>query len=117
MGSNPIGGADGIEIRARYANRPSGQAQTLVIVGSNPTRAIMIGCIARCVGWALASPGGRNHPPSRAWRFDSVPTHSLILNGPFGYRQATWFSARRGGFDSLTGHGSVRKPLAGWRNW
>jgi hypothetical protein len=38
---------------ARYANRQSGQAQTLVIVGSTPTCATR-----RCVGWALAGPAG-----------------------------------------------------------
>ena len=44
---------------ARYANRQSGQAQTLVkFVGSTPTRA------TGCVGWALASPSGCNPPAS-----------------------------------------------------
>jgi hypothetical protein len=43
VGSNPIGGAGLMVVRdeeARYANWPSGQAQTLVSVGSNPTRAM-----------------------------------------------------------------------------
>jgi hypothetical protein len=44
VGSNPIGGADIFKEAsfldtARYANWPSGQAQTLVNVGSNPSRA------------------------------------------------------------------------------
>jgi hypothetical protein len=63
---------------ARYANRPSGQAQTLVSAGSNPARAIAIGGGSRnhpCVGWALASPGGCNPPAFGPWRFNSVPTH------------------------------------------
>ena len=62
VGSNPIGDAD----IARYANRQSGQAQTLVSVGSTPTRAT-----ETCVGWALAGPAGCN-PVVPAWRFNSV---------------------------------------------
>ena len=97
---------------ARYANWPSGQAQILVSAGSNPARAIGGDEDEEpsCVGWALASPGGCNPPAFGPWRFNSVPTHSLSLrqeDGPFGYRQATWFSARRGGFDSLTGYSTM----------
>ena len=36
-------------------------------------------------------------------RFDSFITHS-VLHGPLVYRQDTWFSARRGEFDSRTGY-------------
>jgi hypothetical protein len=43
-------------------------------VGSNPIGGA--GWISRtCVGWALASPGGRNPPAFGLWRFNSVPTH------------------------------------------
>jgi hypothetical protein len=36
----PSGALDDWTREARYANRPSGQAQTLVSAGSNPARAI-----------------------------------------------------------------------------
>jgi hypothetical protein len=45
---------------ARYANRQSGQVQTLVSAGSTPACATG----TRCVGWALASPSGCNPPAS-----------------------------------------------------
>ena len=62
---------------ARYANWPSGQVQNLVIEGSNPSRAMIAdNKTFPCVGWALASPGGRNPPAFELWRFNSVPTHS-----------------------------------------
>jgi hypothetical protein len=70
VGSNPIGGAG--SGKARYANWPSGQAQTLVSVGSNPTRA-MKSKNSPCVGWALASPGGCN-PPARSGSGGSTPS-------------------------------------------
>jgi hypothetical protein len=56
---------------ARYANRQSGQAQTLVIdcgFNSHP-------CYWKCVGWALASLSGCNPPAETLCRFNSCPTH------------------------------------------
>ena len=52
--------------------RQSDQAQTLVVVGSTPSRATRK---TTCVGWALASPSGCNPPASELWRFNSVPAH------------------------------------------
>jgi hypothetical protein len=66
--------------------------------GALPARAT--GSVSRCVGWAWASPGACKAPASGcagstpARRTD--PARSSI-------GQDTWFSARRGGFDSRTG--------------
>src|SRR3989304_3341258 len=50
-------------IAARYANRQSGQAQTLVMAGSPPACATP----ETCAGWASASPTACDH------RFAAVP--------------------------------------------
>jgi hypothetical protein len=74
----PSGALVFLKQEAWYANWPSGQAQPLVSAGSNPARAIRIGGGSKnwtCVGWTLASPGGRNPPAFGPWRFNSVPTH------------------------------------------
>ncbi len=84
----PSGALMSMESKARYANWPSGQAQTLASVGSNPTRAIdskfelsnLKFQINNRVGWALASPGGRNPPAFGLWRFNSVPTHWVLID-------------------------------------
>ena len=70
-GSSPAGDARS-NGAARYANRQSGQAQTLLHVGSNPTRAMICGFIGsphRLRKIAFPSAGHRraqvtvNHPP------------------------------------------------------
>jgi hypothetical protein len=58
------------------------------------------------------------HPPVRALAVQLRPGALegwTRKDGPFGYRQATWFSARRGGFDSLTGYSQTGHSLAGRR--
>ena len=70
VGSNPIGDADPL---ARYANWQSGEAQNFVIdCGFDSHPCYSIGC----VGWALASPSGRNPPACWLCRFNSCPAHS-----------------------------------------
>jgi len=84
----------------RYDNRKSGRAQTLVTceVESHPCYGLVVdasvghGQARVAVDHVPLGPGGST--PSRLTRFD----------GSFGYRKAAWFSARRGGFDSLTGY-------------
>ena len=50
-GSNPV--RDAVRNIARYANRLSDQSQTLVSVGSTPTRVTGM----KRIGWAMVSPG------------------------------------------------------------
>jgi hypothetical protein len=65
MGSNPIGDA----LTARYANRKSGQAQTLVIVGSTPTCAtcwvVLLAAACKAVVTKQAGWATRGSIPSR----------------------------------------------------
>jgi len=53
VGSNPIEGA--ARFLARYANRRSGRAQTLVIAGSNPARAMIVDSSERRLGMGRPS--------------------------------------------------------------
>src|SRR5262249_9871373 len=89
----PLGALTG-----RYANRQSGQAQTLVNrlwVQLPPV------LLCRCVGWALASPSGCN-PPAIAVQVQLLPD---ALIGPFVYRfEDTTFSQWKEGFNSPTGY-------------
>src|SRR5262249_15932557 len=103
------GGDHGFEshrgrLPARYANRQSGQAQTLVNVcgfDSHPCYLVI------CVGRALASLSGCKPPASSS----AGSTTARRTDGPFVY----WFedtgpSSRKDGFDSHTGY------LAKWCN-
>ena len=81
-GSNPLGDA----FRSRRASDRTGRS----VCSVESLR----------VGWALASPGGRNPPALRLWRFNSVPTHfrssdrspmrSVSAKAPKTVRRAGW---------------------------
>ena len=85
---------------ARYANRQSGQAQTLVTAGSTPA------CATHEVNHPSAghwrAQVAVNHPPSRMCRFNSCPTDLAIRPVRLSVQDGG-LSSRRGGFDSRTG--------------
>ena len=69
MGSNPIGDAS-----TTWHGTPTGRATDF----KRPwlwVRLPPVLLTTKCVGWALASPGGCNPPACGLWRFNSVPAH------------------------------------------
>lgn len=68
------------------------------------------------VGWAWASPGGRNPPAPRGPGGSTPSRRTLHPHDPVVHRQDTRPSTGRDGFESRSGHVLTFSFLAGWRN-
>lgn len=83
-------------------------------MGSSPTGGAA--SLDSRVGWALASPGGRNPPALRGPGGSTPSRRTLPPHDPVVHRQDTRPSTGRDGFESRSGHLLTFSFLAGWRN-